>query len=257
MADPRVHRYANNASCRLGEDLTAGETSIQLETGKGALFPNPGVDEIFIFTIEHLITGAREICYCTSRSGDILDVERGQEGTDAVDWTSDNNVIVQQRLTAGTLEHLEEGGSIGFDLTDPQEGDTLVFNGTDWVNEPQPCEFQLACSNLTTDITAGTKRGYFRAPYAFRITGVRASLLVAAESGTFTVDINVSDATILSTKLTIDAEEKTSTTAATAAVISSADVGDDEEITIDVDDAGAGARGLVVTILGVRLFGGE
>lgn len=134
MADPRVHRYANNASCRLGEDLTAGETSIQLETGKGVLFPNPGVGEIFILTIEHLITGVKEIMFCTSRSGDVLEVERGQEGTDAVEWTNDNNVIVQQRLTAGTLEHLEEGGSIDFDISDPQPGDVLMWDGYAWVN---------------------------------------------------------------------------------------------------------------------------
>jgi hypothetical protein len=60
-------------------------------------------------------------------------------------------------------------------------------------------------------------------PYDFTVTAVRASLTSARSSGNiFTVDINESGTTILSTKLTIDNGEKTSTTAATAAVISDA-----------------------------------
>jgi hypothetical protein len=113
-----------------------------------------------------------------------------------------------------------------------------------------PTIIQLACSDLTTDLTAGTNKGYFRAPKGFTLTAVRASLLTVSSSGTPTVDINVNGSTILSTKLTIDANEKTSTTAATPAVISSATIADDAEITIDLDVAGTGARGLVVTLIG-------
>jgi hypothetical protein len=66
------------------------------------------------------------------------------------------------------------------------------------------------------------------------------------------VDINESGTTILSTKLTIDASEKTSTTAATAAVISDSALADDAEITIDIDGVGstiAGA-GLKIYLIG-------
>jgi len=254
MADPRTHLFANNAHCLLGKDLGAAETSLQLESGKGALFPDPGDGEIFIFTIEDLAQGVREVCYCSKRNGDVLTIERGKEGTSARDWVRSNTVIVQQRITAGTLEWLAQGGSSGIDLdlTNVEPGNILVFDGYAWANRPQPCEFQLACSDLTSDITAGTSRGYFRAPFRFRVTDVRASLLTAAESGTFTVDINRNGVTILSTKLTIDATEKTSVTAATPAVISDEYVNLDDEITIDVDDAGTGARGLIVTIIGER-----
>lgn len=253
MADPRVHRYANNASCRLGEDLTADETSIQLETGKGMLFPSLGVGEIFILTIEHLITGAREIMFCTDRSGDVLEVERGQEGTTPVDWVNDNNVLVQQRVTAGTLEHLEEGGSIDFDISLPNNGDVLTWDGYAWVNAPQKCVFQLACSDLVTNLVAATNVGYFRAPYRFRVTEVRAGLLIASSSGAVTVDVNRNGLSILSTKLVIDVNEKTSESAATAHVISSDTVNDDDEVTIDLDGAGSAARGLLVTVIGERL----
>jgi hypothetical protein len=112
-------------------------------------------------------------------------------------------------------------------------------------------EWQIACSDLTTAITTGTSKGYGRAPRAMTITGVRASLLTTQTSGSiFTVDINDGGTTILSTKLTIDNTEKTSTTAATPAVVSDSSIADDAEITVDVDQVGDGtAKGLVVTIL--------
>lgn len=112
------------------------------------------------------------------------------------------------------------------------------------------CE-QFACSDESTAITSTGTKLTFRIPAAVTLTAVRASLNSACTTGTFTVDINESGTTILSTKLTIDATEKTSTTAATAAVISDASIADDAEITIDVDDVGdSTATGLKVTLIG-------
>jgi hypothetical protein len=94
----------------------------------------------------------------------------------------------------------------------------------------------------------------FRMPYAFTLTGVRASVTTAPTDATLTVDINEGGVSILSTKLTIDATEKTSTTAATAAVISDSSLADDAEITIDIDQVGstiAGA-GLKVYLIGTK-----
>lgn len=112
----------------------------------------------------------------------------------------------------------------------------------------------IACSDETSVISAGTAKVTFRMPYGFTLQGVRASLTTAQASGSiFTVDINEGGATILSTKLTIDNTEKTSTTAATAAVISDPNLADDAEITIDVDQIGDGtAKGLKVSLIGVK-----
>jgi len=111
-----------------------------------------------------------------------------------------------------------------------------------------------AASDESTALTAGTTKVTFRMPYAMTLTGVRCSLTAAQESGSiFTVDINEGGTTILSTKLTIDNTEKTSTTAATAAVISDAALADDAEITIDIDQVGDGtAKGLKITLIGTR-----
>jgi hypothetical protein len=91
-------------------------------------------------------------------------------------------------------------------------------------------------------------------PYAMTVTAVRASLSTAQASGSiFTVDINEGGTSVLSTKLTIDNTEKTSTTAATAAVISDSALADDAEITIDIDQIGNGsAKGLKVVLIGTR-----
>ncbi len=89
-------------------------------------------------------------------------------------------------------------------------------------------------------------------PFAMTVTTVRASVNTVSSSGTPTVDINEAGTTILSTKLTIDASEFTSVTAATPAVISDASLADDAEITIDIDTAGTGAKGLKVCIIGTR-----
>jgi hypothetical protein len=115
-----------------------------------------------------------------------------------------------------------------------------------------PIELQVALSDLLSNLSAGTSKAYLRAPCAFTLTAVRASLLTAAASGTVTVDVNVNGSTILSTKLTIDATEKTSVTAATPAVISSGTIADDDELTFDIDVAGTSARGLIVTLIGTR-----
>ena len=75
------------------------------------------------------------------------------------------------------------------------------------------------------------------------LDSVRASVTTAPTGASLVVDINVSGATILSTKLSIDAGEKTSTTATSSAVISDSTIADDEEITIDIDQVGATVAG--------------
>lgn len=111
--------------------------------------------------------------------------------------------------------------------------------------------FVVVISDETTAITTGTAKITFRMGYAFTLTEIpRASLTTASSSGTPTFDINVSGSTILSTKITIDANELSSVSAATPAVLTSTDIPDDAEITIDIDVAGTGAKGAKITLIG-------
>lgn len=115
--------------------------------------------------------------------------------------------------------------------------------------------FIIAASDETTALTTGTAKATFRMPYAFTLTAVRASLTTAGStSGVTTIDINEGASSILSTKITIDQGELTSTTAATAPVISDASLADDAQITIDIDglSGGASETGLKVTLIGYK-----
>lgn len=119
------------------------------------------------------------------------------------------------------------------------------------LTEPLQC-IAVACSDESTALTAGTAKVTFRMPFAFTLTAVRASLTTAQASGSiFTVDINEAGATILSTKITIDNTEKTSTAAAAPPVVSDLNLADDAEVTVDIDQVGDGtAAGLKVYLIG-------
>lgn len=119
-----------------------------------------------------------------------------------------------------------------------------------------PVELIVACSDESTALTTGAAKVTFRMPYNMKLTDVRASVGTAPTGATIIVDINEGGSTILSTELTIDATEKTSTTASVPVVISDDDLADDAEITIDIDQIGstiAGA-GLKVTLIGTRIL---
>lgn len=118
----------------------------------------------------------------------------------------------------------------------------------DLVGESKKEILAIACSDLTTALTTGTSKAHFRMPWAGTLTAVKASVVTAPTGSTILIDVNETGTTVLSTKLMIDASEKTSATATTAYVISDSALADDAEITIDIDQIGstiAGA-GLVV-----------
>lgn len=163
-----------------------------------------------------------------------------------VDYTTLAELI---RDTIGAA--LVAGSGVTVTVNDADDTITLAVNGS----TVKPTESMvIASSDESTALTTGTAKVTFRMPYAFTLSAVRASLTTAQTSGSiFTVDINEGGASILSTKLTIDNTEKTSTTAATAAVISDVSLADDAEITVDIDQVGDGtAKGLKVVLIGSR-----
>jgi hypothetical protein len=112
---------------------------------------------------------------------------------------------------------------------------TTTITAQDW--------YIIAASDETTNLTTGTCKVYFRMPYAGTLLAVRASVNTAPTGSTIIVDINESGTSVLSTKLSIDASEKTSTTAAVAPVISDSALADDAEMSIDIDQVGSTIAG--------------
>lgn len=114
-----------------------------------------------------------------------------------------------------------------------------------------PFRDTYAISDETTDITTGTAKLTVPWPYAnSTLTAVYASLVAASSSGAPQFDINEAGSSILSTKLTIDASETDSSTAATPAVISDASIAHRAAVTFDIDTAGTGAKGAKITVVG-------
>ncbi len=179
---------------------------------------------------------------------------------DAVTYAKIQNVSATDKILgrstagAGDVEEITctAAGRALIDDADAAAQRTTLGLGSAAVLSSIPAIIQVAASDETTTLTAGTAKLTFRMPHAMTLTEVRASLTTVSSSGVVTVDINEGGSTILSTKLTIDASELTSTTAATAAVISDSSLADDAEITIDIDGAGTGAKGLKVTLIGTR-----
>lgn len=101
----------------------------------------------------------------------------------------------------------------------------------------------IACSDETSNLTTSTAKVTFRAPSAMTIVGVRANVNTAPVGSTIIVDINEGGVSIFSTNLSIDASEKTSVTAASAAVISDTSIANDAEVTIDIDQIGSSTAG--------------
>lgn len=151
--------------------------------------------------------------------------------------------------TYGRCYKVVAGASTVTSYEDHRAGSGGILGGSAAAASPKV--IQVSCSDQTTDITTGTAKVTFRMPYAMTLTAVRASLNTASSSGNPAIDINKTGVgSLLSTVITIDASEKTSVTAATPAVISTSALSDDDEITIDIDTAGTGAKGLIVTLIG-------
>jgi hypothetical protein len=160
----------------------------------------------------------------------------------------------------------------------PPSGPTFKWDGTAWISglpglpgppgpagadgaagppgTSGPAFLRWACSDETTPVSLGNAKILDRMPYAFTATGIRASLNVAQASGAiFTVDLKhgAGLASALSTLLTFDNTETTTTTAAVQAVLSHTSFTDDTPIRIDVTQIGDGtACGLKVTLLGQK-----
>jgi len=138
----------------------------------------------------------------------------------------------------------------------------LSSDGTDpaW-SDPENLKhavaLEIAASDETTALTTGTAKCTFRLPWAMTlnsgIAGVIASLTTAGTGANLvTLDLNESGSTILSTKITLDATEKTSYSAATPVVISDTSLAFNAEMTVDIDqiDSGGVSAGLKIMLIG-------
>lgn len=104
--------YANNAVSTLAVAVTStGQATLTLQTGHGERFPSPLSPYFFEITLDDGVN--IEQCYCIARSGDVLTVLRGQEGSTA-----------QAAFAIGTQVALRMTSGAVYDLRDASFFDT-------------------------------------------------------------------------------------------------------------------------------------
>jgi len=94
--------FANNAATTVASALSNVATSLTVASGKGALFPAITGTDYFMLTLTQ--SGSEttwEIVKVTARSGDVLTIVRGQEGTTAAAWAVGDKA--ELRVTVSTL----------------------------------------------------------------------------------------------------------------------------------------------------------
>lgn len=120
----------------------------------------------------------------------------------------------------------------------------------------EECLFAVAISDETTALTTGVAKVTFYAPFDFTLTDILAGLSAQSTSGLPAFNVKKNGTTIFATTLTIDANEDTSLTAATAynftASAASVAFAKGDKITIDIDTAGTGAKGAKLYFMGCK-----
>jgi len=173
-------------------------------------------------TMAEIGAGGGSISIGTS-AADVLSASAGEITAD--DAAADKLVFWDD--SASKLTYLTLGDGVAIDGTTIYAQDWLV----------------IAASDETTNLTTGSGKTYFRMPYAATLLAVRASVNTAASGSTIIVDINENGTSVLGSKLSIDAGEKTSTTAASGVTISDSALADDAEMSIDIDQIGSSVAG--------------
>ena len=130
--------FTNNASALLAANITAVDTTIQVASGFGALFPSPTGGKFFYATLED-DSGNIEIVKCTARSGDNLTVVRAQDGTTAQAFTLTVTRVEIRLVKVVCEEFLQKNGGTMTGNVD--------FNGNNIVD--------AVLSGPNTAITAG------------------------------------------------------------------------------------------------------
>ena len=170
--------------------------------------------------------------YTSAEASKLAGIADGAEVNVNADWdATSGDAEILNKPTLGGAATLDVGTTAGTVAA----GDDARFAVEDI--------YVIACSDETTALTTGTAKVTFRMPTAGTLTAVKATVTTAPVGSDLIVDINEAGTSVLSTKLSIDAGEKTSETAATPPVISDSALADDAEITIDIDQVGSGTAG--------------
>ena len=101
-------KWANNATTTIASGISSGSTTITVAGGTGSLFPTAGGADYFYATLNDSSNNI-EIVKVTGRSGDVMTVVRGQDGTTAQAFIGGDKF--ELRPTAAGLAAASSGGT--------------------------------------------------------------------------------------------------------------------------------------------------
>lgn len=138
------------------------------------------------------------------------------------------------------------------------QADLMAYLGGGGVPGVEVVAFQFGSDDIDAAVTAGPRRDYVRPTMDFTIVGWLATVFRPSTTTAMQFDVNVNGLSVFNTdKIKIDANEKSSSTAATPAEGLYINVHAFSEVTIDVDAAGANAGGWRLTVYGIRADHGD
>lgn len=169
----------NNAASRLASSLTAGAATLSVNPGEGARFPAPTAGDWFPVTLLKS-SGQLEIVRCTARSGDVLTVTRGQEGTVAIQFDAGDRV--ELRATAAVFAELQTKTAAAQSAAEEAQADIDAFD--DIVQNGQLTRIgSIAGSNTIT--------GTVPDPFTTYVNGQKFDFIAAADNtGAVTISLN-------------------------------------------------------------------
>lgn len=98
-------KFSNNATTTTTARISDTDTSLTVASGTGTLFPVLGTGDYFKATLQDTNNNF-EIVKVTARTGDIMTIERGQDGTLAVPFAA-NSRFELRVLASSTQEYLD------------------------------------------------------------------------------------------------------------------------------------------------------
>ena len=101
--------FNNFASGTLLGGILAADGTLTLDVGEGSFFPSPIVGVEYCVLVIEDIGGIKEVVHMTERVGDVLSVDRGEEGTTPQDYIAGSRV--ELRATAGFFTEFVDAGT--------------------------------------------------------------------------------------------------------------------------------------------------
>lgn len=127
----------------------------------------------------------------------------------------------------------------------------LIQSGFDQIGSfAGATKYQLACSDLTSDLEINAEAAYFDVQRLLTLTECRATVLQPSILGAVTVSATVNGVDLFSVPITIEQGETSSITAAAQPELAITSIPDGARIVVSIDAPGSGAKGLIFSALG-------